>query len=99
MNTQTENKKGRITDLGKRASDNSHCLGPISNLEDYVISDWWKNIFNSYYLKTDGDVVEDKKITSYEADVFSNILELKPDSKILDLCCGQGRHSVEFARR
>jgi len=99
MNTQTENKKGRITDLGKRARDNSHCLGPISNLEDYVRSDWWNNIFNSYYLKTDGDVVEDKKITSYEADVFSNILELKPDSKILDLCCGQGRHSVEFARR
>ena len=99
MNTQTENKKGRNIDLGKRVSDNSHCLGPISNLEDFVRSDWWKNIFNSYYLKTDGDVVEDKKITSYEADVFSNILELKPDSKILDLCCGQGRHSVEFARR
>ena len=39
------------------------CLGPISNLEENVTEDWWNKIFNAYYLKTDGDVVEDENIT------------------------------------
>ncbi|MFX0012353.1 MAG: methyltransferase domain-containing protein, partial [Candidatus Hermodarchaeota archaeon] len=45
------------------------------------------------------DVVEDKKITSYEADLFSRILNLNTEHRILDLCCGQGRHSIELAKR
>ena len=27
------------------------------------------------------------------------MMDLKPKSKILDLCCGYGRHSIEFAQR
>ena len=99
MNIQTENNKEKNIDLRKKESNSSHCLGPLSNLEEYVRKDWWKKIFNSYYLKTDGDVVEDKKITSYEVDVFSKIMGFKPEHRILDLCCGQGRHSIELARR
>ena len=75
------------------------CLGPVQNLEEYVRSDWWNKIFNAYYLKTDGDVVEDMHITSREIDLFSNILHLERNHKILDLCCGQGRHSLELANR
>ncbi len=75
------------------------CLGPVLNLEEYVRRDWWNHIFNSYYLKTDGDVVNDKNITSTEVDLFSDILKLQPEQEILDLCCGQGRHSLELARR
>ncbi|MFX0030470.1 MAG: methyltransferase domain-containing protein [Candidatus Hermodarchaeota archaeon] len=75
------------------------CYGPVLNLEEYVKKDWWKRIFNSYYLKTDGDVVEDQKITEYEVDFFSKIMNLKPEHYILDLCCGQGRHSIELGRR
>ncbi|MFX0033525.1 MAG: methyltransferase domain-containing protein [Promethearchaeota archaeon] len=75
------------------------CLGPVSNLEEFVKKDWWKNIFNAYYLKTDGDVVEDQNITSTEIDIFSKILEIRPEQNILDLCCGQGRHSIELAKR
>lgn len=74
-------------------------LGPVSNLEEYVPQDWWRRIFNSLYLKTDGDVVDDQEVTRYEVDLFSSILKLKPDDRILDLCCGQGRHSLELARR
>ncbi len=99
MNIQTENNKGKNFNLDKKESNNSHCLGPLTNLEEYVRKDWWKRIFNSYYLKTDGDVVEDKKITSFEVDVFSKILGFIPENRILDLCCGQGRHSIELARR
>ena len=74
-------------------------LGPVPNLEKHVPSDWWRSIFNSLYLKTDADVVEDPNITKQEVDLFSQILNLSPNSNILDLCCGQGRHSLEFAIR
>jgi len=74
-------------------------LGPVLNLEEHVQPDWWRRIFNSIYLKTDGDVVDDQKITVKEVDSFSEILRLSPEDNILDLCCGQGRHSLELARR
>ncbi len=74
-------------------------LGPVHSLEDHVRSDWWRHIFNSLYLKTDGDVVDDQKVTQNEIDFFLEILNIEIDSKILDLCCGHGRHSIELARR
>jgi len=77
----------------------TRCLGPIPNLEEHVQPDWWRRIFNSIYLKTDADVVDDQRITRTEVDLFSEILRLSPEDEILDLCCGQGRHSIELARR
>jgi D-alanine-D-alanine ligase len=74
-------------------------LGPVSNLEEHLSPDWWRQIFNSIYLKTDADIVDDMDITRKEVDHFSDTLRLSPDDKILDLCCGQGRHSLELARR
>ena len=89
-----------MDDLKKRDLDNHmRCLGPVSNLEEYVRRDWWNHIFNSYYLKTDGDVVNDNNITSQEIDIFSEVLKLQQDQRILDLCCGHGRHSLELAKR
>jgi D-alanine-D-alanine ligase len=74
-------------------------LGPVLDLEEHVRPDWWSRIFNRLYLKTDGDVVDDLSITSGEITQFLNILKLSPEDRILDLCCGQGRHSLELARR
>lgn len=74
-------------------------LGPVANLEEHVRPDWWRYVFNSLYLKTDGDVVDDHKITSRETGRFCDILGLSPEQRILDLCCGQGRHAIELARR
>ncbi len=74
-------------------------LGPVEDLEEHVHPDWWRRIFNSMYLKTDADVVEDQAITRAEIDLFSRILGLSKEDRILDLCCGQGRHSLELARR
>ena len=74
-------------------------LGPVLNLEEHVRPDWWRNIFNALYLKTDANVVDDQNITRKEVDLFSGILKLSLDDKVLDLCCGQGRHSLELARR
>ena len=75
------------------------CLGPVPNLEEHVHPDWWRKIFNSFYLKTDADVVDDNNLTRQEIDAFVKILNLSPDDKILDLCCGQGRHSLELGKR
>jgi D-alanine-D-alanine ligase len=74
-------------------------LGPVENLESYVKADWWKQIFNANYLRTDGDVVSDSTLTGKEVGLLENILQIPKDASILDLCCGQGRHVIEFARR
>lgn len=84
----------------KKNGRNGHpVLGPVDNLEVHLRPDWWRRIFNSMYLKTDADVVDDKQITKNEVDVFASILDLNRDAAILDLACGQGRHSIEMASR
>lgn len=75
------------------------CLGPVADLESHLPVDWWKSLFNSIYLKTDGDVVENDRATMSEIDTFLNITKLSKTDSILDLCCGQGRHSLELAKR
>lgn len=88
-----------LTKKKKKIMASGKSLGPVLNLEEYVKPDWWKRIFNSLYLKTDGDVVDDDTITKNEIDLFVNLLNLSFEEKILDLCCGHGRHSLELARR
>jgi D-alanine-D-alanine ligase len=83
----------------KNGKDRTKVLGPVPDLEEYVRPDWWSHIFNYLYLRTDADIINDLDITSHEIDLFLEILNLSPDDKILDLCCGQGRHSLELARR
>ncbi|MDH3472238.1 MAG: methyltransferase domain-containing protein [Rhodospirillales bacterium] len=74
-------------------------LGPVSDLEHHLPSDWWRRLFNPLYLKTDGDVVESDKNTKREVDALIAVAGLEPNDRLLDLCCGQGRHSLELARR
>ncbi|HUT25202.1 MAG TPA: methyltransferase domain-containing protein [Sumerlaeia bacterium] len=74
-------------------------LGPLSDLERHLPTDWWRTLFNSLYLKTDGDVVENPENTRQEVDMAIRLAALEPNDRILDLCCGQGRHSLELARR
>jgi D-alanine-D-alanine ligase len=74
-------------------------LGPLADLERHLPDEWWKTLFNAVYLSTDGDVVENSENTKSEIDIVVKTLDLKPDDKILDLCCGQGRHSLELASR
>lgn len=81
------------------ATNNPNFLGPVSDLENFVNPDWWRYIFNSNYLKTDADIVDDSLITSNEVDMFIENAGLTQNLKILDLCCGQGRHMLELKRR
>jgi D-alanine-D-alanine ligase len=74
-------------------------FGPVTDLERHLPTDWWRTLFNALYLKTDGDVVENEENTAAEVDVLVEKAGLTPESRILDLCCGQGRHVLELARR
>lgn len=94
-----ETEEHRLSVSAKNGSKKLRSLGPVPSLEEYVRPDWWRHLFNSLYLKTDADVVDDQNITRKEVDFFVTILELRSEDAILDLCCGQGRHSLELARR
>jgi len=74
-------------------------LGPVADLEAHLPDEWWSKLFNALYVKTDGDVVENAEATRREVDHLLNTVALEPDQRILDLCCGQGRHALELARR
>ena len=74
-------------------------IGPVEDLESYVKADWWRDIFNANYLRTDGDVVEDREITESEVDAYLQLVDVSKDAAILDLCCGQGRHVLELVHR
>jgi len=99
MTSQIDKLNNRKRIFENKEKNTSVCLGPVVDLEEYVKKDWWKRIFNAFYLKTDGDVVEDQKITEFEIDFFSKVIGFHKDHQILDLCCGQGRHSLELADR
>jgi len=78
---------------------NRRTLGPLSDLERHLPAEWWRTLFNAVYLKTDGDVVENDANTQSDVDLLVDVAGLKHNDRILDLCCGQGRHSLELARR
>ena len=74
-------------------------LGPVPDLERHLSEDWWRTIFNATYLRTDGDVVENPENTTREVDALVRAAGLTPEARVLDLCCGQGRHCLELALR
>lgn len=92
----------RPSDAGKNrplTPSPARTIGPVSDLERHLPTDWWRTLFNSVYLKTDGDVVENDANTRREIDLLIKVAALESNDRILDLCCGQGRHCLELARR
>jgi len=61
--------------------------------------DWWQKLFDDVYLQTDARSVDDVDVTRREIDLLCDLLPLKPEHRIVDLCGGQGRHSLELASR
>lgn len=64
-----------------------------------VDPDWWKDLFDETYLITDARSVCDQGVTCREVDFLLSVLKLEKHWPILDLCGGQGRHSLELSRR
>ena len=89
--------KGESSKKGQKRAV-SPFKGADIDLQNCVKAEWWREIFNANYLKTDGDVVEDQAITDEEIRLFTQVLGMEKDHTILDLCCGQGRHVLTLAR-
>ncbi|KAI8998233.1 hypothetical protein BC832DRAFT_517822, partial [Gaertneriomyces semiglobifer] len=89
------------------------CHGRVTDLEEMVPSQWWKHVFaDEMYLRTDGDMVEDPEITKEEVGLLEQDEEVMKiflrgtdhgpqgqPARILDLCCGQGRHILHLAQK
>lgn len=58
--------------------------------------EWWETFFDSKYLQA-YQSLEEK--TPQEVDFITDVVGIRTSDRILDLCCGQGRHSIELARR
>lgn len=60
---------------------------------------WWKTLFDEVYLKTDARSVCNRQITGKEIDLVCSLLRIEPKHRILDLCGGHGRHTLELFSR
>jgi D-alanine-D-alanine ligase len=65
----------------------------------HVDKNWWKDIFDEVYLLTDARSVCDDALTKREVNFLEKILLFDKSQSILDMCGGQGRHSLELSRR
>src|SRR5260370_36250376 len=61
-------------------------------------SAWYVDFFRSGYLNVYGHTCAEERAQK-EACFVATALDLKPGASVLDLCCGQGRHAVELAKR
>lgn len=61
------------------------------------MSEWWHGFFNEDYIDIYG--TEDAKRTNLEVEGVVSILAPPEDSRILDLCCGYGRHAIGLAKK
>ena len=62
---------------------------------------WYVDLFRDVYPERwfeDEDTLSAARTTA-EVDFVERALDLKPGSRVLDLCCGHGRHAIELARR
>lgn len=59
---------------------------------------WYKSYFGQRYLDAYLHALTQER-TMAEVDGIEALLALPPGSKILDLCCGHGRHLLELANR
>jgi SAM-dependent methyltransferase len=59
---------------------------------------WFESLFETVYLRAWGEALTDER-TQREVDGVLECLRPLAGARILDLCCGQGRHSVALAQR
>jgi SAM-dependent methyltransferase len=57
---------------------------------------WWQRFFDDHYLKVYKEL---ESQASREVESIIKMMALKPKAKILDLCCGYGRHSIELTQK
>ncbi len=62
------------------------------------LTQWYCEFFDDLYLRVYQPLEAPEQVRR-EVDFIISALNLPKGTKILDLCCGQGRHSLELARR
>lgn len=62
------------------------------------MTQWYREFFDDLYLRL-YHWLEDPERVKREVDFIVRTLDLPANASVLDLCCGQGRHSLELARR
>jgi 2-polyprenyl-3-methyl-5-hydroxy-6-metoxy-1,4-benzoquinol methylase len=58
---------------------------------------WYESLFNNYGLQYDKEKFVQG--TLGECDFIENEIEFNKQSRILDIGCGTGRHSIELTKR
>ena len=61
---------------------------------------WYEEFFGEDYVRfhlRGGEWLEERTVS--QCDFVVSALKIQPPARVLDLCCGQGRASVELARR
>ena len=59
--------------------------------------EWYRSFFGKEYLDIYGHLLTEEN-SEAEAEFVMRALDLKPGDRVLDLCCGTGRHAVPLAR-
>jgi SAM-dependent methyltransferase len=57
---------------------------------------WWQKFFDENYVKVYQEL---ERRSSREVDSILRMMNLESKARILDLCCGYGRHSIELAQK
>ena len=57
--------------------------------------EWYRAFFGKDYLEVYGNLLTQE---SSEAEFVIRALDLRPGDRVLDLCCGTGRHAVPLAK-
>ena len=58
---------------------------------------WYVRFFKGDYLRVYGHTLQQDR-TDLETQFAIHALNVQPDQRVLDLCCGQGRHSIALAK-
>jgi SAM-dependent methyltransferase len=62
------------------------------------MQEWWQSFFDEHFLEY-GFSVKTRKVTLRDVRFIEKLLGLRKGARILDVCCGVGRHSIELASR
>jgi SAM-dependent methyltransferase len=63
-----------------------------------VAADWYQSFFGDEWLQLATQQFS-PEVTSAQVDFILDKSGIQPGDRVLDLCCGHGRHSLELARR
>jgi SAM-dependent methyltransferase len=64
-----------------------------------VKKEWWQDFFNKFYIEGWAPRIQDHKRTAKEISFIIKNVPINKTDKILDLCCGSGRHSLVLAKK